>query len=128
MTIWLTSSAAKVTLGEERVMNLEVLEKFSQRYNGCTLLSFTESVNSADLHMYPDSSKGGYGATVKHRYITRRFPAPWKEYDIQVLEMFPVFLVIHAFKKKFRNREVTIHSDNLPVVHALNSFSEPLSS
>jgi len=115
------AASARVSIDAETADDLEVWSKFLRRYNGRTLLSFSESATSADWHMYSDSSKKGYGATFKDRYIVGTFPDTWREYDIQVLELYPIFLLVNVFKCELRNRKVMFHSDNISVVLALKN-------
>ena len=116
----LSHPRTKVHISDETALDLELWKQFLSQYNGRTLLSFGEVRTSAELHMYSDSSKGGYGATFGDRFLTGQFPASWKAHDIQVLELYPIFLLVNMFREDLSNRAVVFHCDNISVVHALN--------
>ena len=120
-TIGKTSPQAIVKLDDQTKKDLKIWEVFLKSYNGRTLLSFVHSVNSRSIHMYSDSSKSGYGATCGKRFLCGEFPEAWSQLDIQVLELFPIFLLVQIFGSRLRNTRVIFHCDNIAIVHALNN-------
>ena len=71
--------------------------------------------------MYTDSSKTGFRGTFKDQYIVGLFPESWQLLDIQFLELYPIFLLIHVFAPKLAHHHVVFHSDNQAVVSVINS-------
>ena len=122
-TIGLTKGKASIRLDEESKLDLNVWESFLSMYNGRTLLSFTHSQSSSELHMYSDSSKEGYGATFQGKYLLGEFPPSWSLLDIQVLELYPIFLLVNIFGPCLKNQSITFHCDNSAIVHTINKQS-----
>ena len=65
--------------------------------------------------MFSDSSKSGYGASFETKFLYGEFPMSWTSLDIQVLELFPIFLLIHVFTNALSNNQVTFHCDNIAI-------------
>ena len=84
-------------------------------------MSFGPLLSSTDLHLYSDASKSGYGATYRRYFIQGLFPDSWKNFDIQVLELYPIVLLVNLFADELKNKSITIHCDNIAIVYALNS-------
>ena len=59
-------------------------------------------------------------ATFGTEYMHGAFPLVWQNYDIQVLELFPIFLLVQVFASTLANKFVVFHCDNLPIVSILN--------
>ena len=73
--------------------------------------------------MFTDSCKTDYEGTFKNEFIQGTFPDAWQSVDIQVLELYPIFLLVHMFAHKLRNSKVTFHCDNAAVVLSINKQS-----
>ena len=112
-----------INLTSEMKSDLKIWYEFLLSYNGVTLISPPVSYDSCDIHLYTDSSKIGFGGVYGKHYIQGFFPQTWQNYDIQVLEFYPVFLLVHIFADSFANKMIIFHSDNLSVVTALNKQS-----
>lgn len=63
----------------------------------------------------------GYGGVYKSHFIYGKFPLSWQKFDIQVLELYPIFLLVNVFKDCLRNKSVLFHCDNISVVFAINN-------
>ena len=70
--------------------------------------------------MFTDSSKFEYGGTFNRDFIYGTFLSSCQELDIQVLEFYPIFLLVHLFANKLKSSSVLFHCDNIAVVAALN--------
>ena len=73
--------------------------------------------------MVSDSSKTGYGACFGKKYLYGTFPISWQSFDIQVLELYPIFLLVHMFFTQLSNHHVIFHCDNLAIVHTINNMT-----
>jgi len=122
-TIGKLNPAHSINITESMDKDLEMWELFLSSYNGKTIISTMPSFSSKELHMYSDSCKAGYGATFGDEYLCGKFPVVWQEYSIEILELYPIFLLLHIFHHKLRHNRVTFHCDNLSVVHIINKQS-----
>ena len=120
-TIGHKSPHAKIKLSNFIVLDLTTWLLFLNHYNGKQIISIRSQISANDAHIYTDSSLIGYGATYKGHYLYGTFPESWKSYDIQVLELYPIYLIITLFAKDFKDSSITLHSDNLAVVHSINN-------
>lgn len=119
-TIGLKKSYSKIKLVNNIKADLEIWYKFLQSYNGVTILSQKTLKSSIKLHLFTDSSKFGYGAVFGTHYLYGSFPPAWHKLDIQVLELYPIFILVNLFANKFKNQSIGFHCDNSSVVSAIN--------
>ena len=119
-TIGLRRKDQILLLSDAMKSDLKIWKEFLSNYNGITLISIPISFSSLDIHLYSDSSLKGFGGVYGTRYIYGSFPRSWQKLDIQVLELYPVFLLINIFHKEFSNKRIIFHCDNASVVSALN--------
>lgn len=113
----------RISLSPEALADLDLWHLFLRKFNGRGLISYGRTVFPGDLNLYADASKSGYGGTFGTHYIKGLYPPSWKEYDIQFLELYPIYALISFFGGQVAGKRVTIYSDNLPLVHALNSHT-----
>lgn len=109
-----------VSLSKNVKADLYMWQTFLNNYNGITIISKYDTLNSTDLHLFSDSSKLGFGGVYGTNYIYGPFPQSWHDYDIQFLELYPIFLLVNIFKNAFANKSIIFHCDNSSVVYALN--------
>ena len=114
------SSFSQVRISLEMKADLEVWEDFLSRFNGRALFLLDGPLTSTDLHMCSDSSKEGYGATFGPHFLVGRFPGKWRSFDIQTLELYPIFALIMVFGDQMANKAISIYCDNSAVVDILN--------
>ena len=70
---------------------------------------------------FTDGSKSGYGGTFGNHFIQGTFPPDWSLVNIAVLELYPIFALVHIFGPQLANSQVIFHSDNEAVVFILNN-------
>ena len=92
-------------------------------HNGKQIISLRQSVCASTLNMCSDSSLTGFGATFGAHYLVGRFPDAWKDLGIQLLELYPIYLVLEVFASDLANKRVVVSCDNSSVVAALNSLT-----
>ena len=119
-TFGLNNPNRLITLESPAKLDLKTWLAFLNSYNGITILAPLAAHSSETLHLYTDSSKKGFAGTFKNHYIQGIFPESWSNYDIQFLEMFPIYLLIKLFSIDIKNTCVVFHSDNFSVVTAIN--------
>ena len=120
-TVGKTSPSSKIILDDETKEDLKTWQLFLAKYNGRSLLAFSNVCSSSELHMFSDSSKSGYGATFGKKFLYGEFPKSWATLDIQVLELYPIFLLILIFASNLSNNHVIFHCDNIAIVHSINN-------
>ena len=113
----------RVKVSDVMKADLAVWDNFLSKFNGRGLMTFGDPVSSEELHLYSDSSKQGYGGVYGTHFICGVFPDNWEKYDIQVKELYPILALIVTFADEFRNRLITMHCDNIAVVHSINNLT-----
>ena len=120
LTINVKNLNCKIRLSVTIKEDLCIWKEFLRSYNGITIISPKTFVNSNELHLFSDSSKSGFGAVFGSRYLYGSYPPAWKNLDVQVLELYPIFILVNVFAKKFSNLRIDFHCDNSSVVSAIN--------
>ena len=119
-TIGHSKPAAIITVGQSVRADLEVWLTFLEGYNGREFLRESIEWTSNDLQFYSDASLKGYGSTFQKFYLQGIFPPAWREFDIMVLEMYPIFVMLIMFADYLYGKKIIFHTDNEPLVHVLN--------
>ncbi len=70
--------------------------------------------------MFSDSSKKGFGACYGSNWIQGVWPSEWKDFHINILELYPILALVETFGHKFRNSVIRFHCDNSSVVDVIN--------
>ena len=111
---------SQVSLTQGMKADLLVWEDFLAYFNGRALFLLASPLSSTELHMTSDSSKEGYGATFGSHFLVGLFPKLWQSFDIQTLELYPIFALVLVFGKKMANKSISIFCDNSAIVDILN--------
>ena len=112
-----------IKLTDEIKQDLQIWLTFLKNYNGVTIISDKSLIDSSEHHLYTDSSTIGYGASFLKDYIYGSFPSSWKNFSIEVLELYPIFLILNVLAHNLSHTKVCIHCDNSAIVHILNKQS-----
>jgi hypothetical protein len=97
---------------------------FLPTWNGVSILQ-APPVSSADLHLFTDASALGIGGVFGRRWFSlpltafRRiawFPTS-SPFDINFWELLALLVAFFTWSALFRDRQVYIHTDNLPLVY-----------
>lgn len=123
LTIGQTNPNSVISLPHWVADDLGLWEKFLATFNGRAFYCFRWTGDSCDTHFYTDSSKSGYGGTFGSHFIQGSFPQSWQDYNIAFLELFPIYLLVHIFAPTLSNSSLVLHSDNLAIVHILNTHT-----
>ena len=111
----------KVNLTKETKKDLQVWLDFLGKYNGKTFFLDSILVTSARLHLYTDAAQEfGFGAIFGKMWFYGSWPVAWKDYNIVILELFPIVLALEVWGKHLENKTVCLHTDNLALVHIIN--------
>ena len=98
-------------------------QKFLGNFNGTEMIRHLNMDTRPIDRLTTDSSSKGYGGILNDSFIMGKFPNGWRSFNIITLEFYPIFLLICANASKLIHHKVEIHSDNLPLVHAINKQS-----
>ena len=118
-----SNPSATISISPSIKDDLLLWQSFLSAFNGKTLFKHIPSFNPITAQFGSDSSKSGYGATFHPFYLLGTFPDSWTQLDIQTLELYPIFLLLHIFKSSLRGKRMLIYCDNLPLVHNINSLT-----
>ena len=112
-----------VKVSKEMRRDLETWHKFLHNYNGITFFRSLKVIPSDAINMASDASFKGLGGCYGSSWVQARYPESWKSYGIQVLEMFPVYVLIATFGHLLRNSSIRYQCDNEAVVAIINAQS-----
>ncbi len=112
-----------VRLSEDTKSDLRMWLHFLYTYNGVTMIKAKPITPSSAINLFSDASKLGFGATYGSDWIQGRWTSSQTCCNIAVLELYPIFLLIHMFKDKIKGSRIIFHCDNQAIVHVLNKQS-----
>ena len=94
-----TSPFSKVTSSEAK-LDLNMWIDFMLDFNA---MDITKTPSTYIHEICTDGSLQGYGGTYRSHYIQGAYPESWSIHPIHILELYPIFLLIAMFSRKFRN-------------------------
>ena len=112
-----------VYLTIDQKKDLLIWEKFLIDFNGKTLFQSIPALLPTTITLCSDSSKSGFGGVCHPYWFKGVFPPNWAEFDIQYLELFPIFLHFMLYTSLLKGKHVKVLTDNQPIVYVLNSLS-----
>lgn len=103
---------------------------FFQHFNGTTVFHDRFWVSNEDMELFTDSAAGeglGLGIYFSGKWACAQWPEEWHASgytgDITVLELFPILVALYIWGEALRNKKVCFRSDNMAVVHIINSMT-----
>ena len=122
LSIGLSKPYYRVKMSKEVKCDLQVWKNFLNNYNSRTLLLDFKWISDHNIRLFTDASTtigfGGY-------FGSYWFHGLWSDYcktlNIAVLELYPVVLALHLWSHLLRGKCLTVHSDNMAVVHIINN-------
>ena len=100
--------------------DLQMWSTFLSQFNGKAFMHATPTTHSNAIHLYTDASHLGYGGTFGTNWIQGTWPEDWLVYSIQVLELYPILLLVATFAEKMGGSHIVFHTDNQAIVAVLN--------
>ncbi len=82
-------------------LDLVVWKTFLEEFNGLSFLYEPSFAASHTIKMYSDASKKGFGSCYGSNWTQGSWPENWRNYHINILEMYPVMALIETFGHKF---------------------------
>ena len=111
-----------IRLNKDVKSDLRMWLAFMRDYNGVTMIKAVPPSDSQRLHLYADASQSyGYGCTFGRAWFQGRWPLSWQQKNICVLELYPLYMLLHTYSHILKNQKITFHSDNGAVVDVLKS-------
>ena len=123
LTIGHTSPYAKINLSTEAQQDLLLWKSFLHSYNAKEYFSPRKEFTSEKDSIFTDASTTGYGATYGGNFLYGSFPPNWDTFDIQLKELYPIYLILATYAKAFSNSSLLIRTDNTSVAAALNNLT-----
>lgn len=110
-----------VRLTKECKHDLTVWRDFLSMYNGKSFFLGSRWATSKTLNLFTDAAGSlGYAAIFGKHWCFGEWPAAWKQFNITILELFPIVLAIEIWGPLMRNRCIVFFSDNQAVVEIIN--------
>lgn len=110
--------------------DLQLWLTFFQDFNGISVFHDRFWVSNEDVQLFTDSAAGeglGFGVYFAGKWTYGVWPQTWFALgitnDITVLELFPMLVALHIWGKELRNKKICFRSDNLAVVHIVNTMT-----
>ena len=120
LTKGVTKPCHHIRLTKGTKNDLKLWESFLASYNGKSFIHDTPTATSQDIHLYTDASMIGFGEVFGKAWIQGFWPPTWKNYNINILELYPIFALIKVFGKKLARSSIVLHCDNLAIVTIIN--------
>lgn len=104
---------------------MKVWLHFLTHYNGITYYREEMLLSTENQHIFTDASKSmGCGGVYKTKWFSISWPTQWwRQQEITLLELVPIVLALQAWAPFFKNKCVTLNTDNLALVHIINTQS-----
>ena len=110
-------------LTEDAKLDLAMWDTFLRSYNGITFFRALNLIDNRVINLQADACKRGYGATYGTKWIQAKYPTAWQQFNIAILEFFPIIVLMEMFGHKFKNSVVLFHSDNEAVCNIIKHLT-----
>lgn len=110
-----------VRLTKECKNDLNVWLEFLSVYNGKSFFLGSRWATSKNLNLFTDAAGSlGYAAIFGKHWCFGEWPSAWKQFNITILEFFPIVLAIEIWGPLMRDKCIVFFSDNQAVVEIIN--------
>ena len=123
LTVGRFHPAEQITLNNSVKEDLKVWLSFIHHFNGIHIIRPPEFFACRTHQLFSDSSKKAYAGVFESNFICGPFPPKWRKHSIQLLELYPIYLLLQVFKGKLANSKVIFRCDNLAIVKIINKQS-----
>ena len=112
----------KVTLQVKS--DLQVWRTFLLQHNRKTFFLDYKFLSQQVLQLYTDASTTiGFGGFMGPKWFSGLWPMDCSKVNIAILEIYPILLAIKLWGTQLSNKCIMLNSDNMAVVHILNTFT-----
>ena len=110
-----------IRITREVKRDMEMWLIFFKQFNGRCMF---KRESQPDKHLITDASGSiGFGLIFGSKWAYGPWPIEWESLGIVFKEMFPIALVVCKWPMRLENSILKCESDNMAVVHTINSFS-----
>ena len=96
-------------------------------WNGESIIIERRTLFSNRLHLYTDASDIGFGVYNWGKWTAQTWPTniaeDRKTYSIDWRELFAIYVAVDLYAEQFRNKRITIFTDNLPITQSWSKYS-----
>ena len=110
-----------VKLNEGIKQDLRMWQEFLEFHNGKVFISKRRVMSSEDLQLFTDASSKGAGVVFGEFWQQLVFPPSWAEYNIAVLELFPIVVAVATFYEAMAGKHIVFNTDNQAIVCVLRA-------
>ena len=101
--------------------DLRMWQEFLSSFNGKSLFLDDHWSNNHKLNLYTDASGAiGFGAIFGLDWCYGKWPATWRNYNIAILEFYPIVLSLYLWGHKMHNQCIIFFTDNEALVSVIN--------
>ena len=119
----LTNPRAVILITPEIKADLDIWYRFLRQYNGKFFIQYIPVLDSHMLNLYADASFQAGAAVFGSSWIRIPYPDNWKDLGIVFLELYPIVVMAHMIAPQIANSKIIFHTDNITVMHILNSHT-----
>ena len=114
----------RLRIDKECRLDLGMWQVFLRYYNGRSFFLREVWESNTALHLFTDAAKKlGFGALFKSHWFFGAWPPLWTQYNIVILELFPIVLALETWGGQLANKRLMVHTDNEALVAILNKQS-----
>ena len=121
-------AARRMPVSASMSADLELWAHFLSSFNTRTLFTMVLHPKLCPRILGSDASKGGFGGFWGSHCISGRFPTSWQRLDIQVLELYPILVLVGINASEMKDSIIRVRCDNQALVHCLNKLTSKNSS
>ena len=105
-------------------LDLDVWKEFLSHHNTKTFFLDLKFLSQNTLQLYTDASSTiGYGGYFGSKWFAGKWPDTCLGLNIALLEIYPICLAFKLWSSELSNKCIILNSDNMAVVHILNTFT-----
>ena len=112
----------RVKMTQDVKKDLQIWKSYLLNYNYKNMLLDFKWISDQDLRLFTDASTTiGFGGYFGHKWFYGLWSDECKLLNIALLELYPICLALYMWSEELSNHCLTIHTDNMAVVHIINN-------
>ena len=109
-----------VKLDAEVRLDIDMWQKFLSNWNRVSFFLNDNITNSADMHLYTDSTDKAFAGIYYHKWFQSEFPPNLISEDMALLELYPIIVACVLWGNKWNRKRILFHCDNMSTVQIIN--------
>ena len=114
-----------VKLDAEVRLDIGMWQKFLSNWNRVSFFLNDNITNSADMHLYTDSTDKAFAGIYYHKWFLSEFPPNLISEDSEkmsmaLLELYPIVVSCVLWGNKWNRKRILFHCDNMSTVQIIN--------